>query len=136
MSSAHTSKNTRLFARVLGPYLVIAMAVFAARMPDLRALFTSFDSNPMLVWVTGAFTLLTGLVVVALHQEWKGAAAIIVSVLGWLTTIKGIVIMAFPGSYASIANTMSGGSALFIADVVVVGLIGLYLTYVGWSRSD
>jgi hypothetical protein len=90
----------------------------------------------MLVWVTGAFTLLSGLVVVALHQQWKGAAAIIVSALGWLTTIKGFVIMAFPGSYTSLANMMTAGSTLFIADAILVGLIGLYLTYVGWSRND
>jgi len=136
MSSSAQSQTTRLFARVLGPYLVIAMAVFAARMPDLRELFAAFESNPMLVWVTGAFTLLTGLVIVALHQQWKGAAAIIVSALGWLTTIKGFVILAFPGSYAAVADMMTGGSKLFIADAILVGLIGLYLTYVGWCRKD
>ena len=136
MSTSAQSQTTRLFARVLGPYLVIAMAVFAVRMPDVRELFSAFDSSPMLVWVTGAFTLLSGLVVVALHQQWKGAAAIIVSALGWLTTIKGFVIMAFPGSYTSLANMMTAGSTLFIADAILVGLIGLYLTYVGWSRND
>jgi hypothetical protein len=134
--STQSETSTRLFARVLGPYLVIAMAVYAARMPDLRELFSAFDSNPMLVWVTGAFTLLTGLVVVALHQQWKGAAAIIVSALGWLTTLKGIVIMACPGSYASLADKMADRSGLFLVDVVVVGLIGLYLTYFGWVRRD
>jgi len=136
MSASAQSQTTRLFARVLGPYLAIAMAVYAARTPDLRELFTAFDSNPMLVWVTGAFTLLTGLVIVAFHQRWKGAAAIIVSALGWLTTIKGIVIMAFPGSYASVANMMANRNGLYIADVILVGLTGLYLTYVGWSRGD
>jgi hypothetical protein len=136
MSASAQSQTTRLFARVLGPYLVIAMAVYAARMPDLRELLAAFDSNPMLGWVTGAFTLLTGLIIVAFHQQWKGAAAVIVSVLGWLTTIKGVVIMAFPGSYASVANVMTDRNGLFIADVILVGLTGLYLTYVGWSRSD
>jgi hypothetical protein len=136
MSTSAQSQTTRLFARVLGPYLVIAMAVYAARTPDLRELFTAFDSNPMLVWVTGAFTLLTGLVIVALHQQWKGAAAVIISALGWLTAIKGIVIMAYPGSYAAVANMMADRSGLFIADVILVGLIGLYLTYVGWGRND
>jgi hypothetical protein len=134
--SAQSADRTRLFARVIGPYLVIAMAVYAARMPDLRELFSAFDSDPMLVWVTGTFTLLIGLVVVALHQEWHGAAAAIVSALGWLTTVKGIVIMAFPGSYSSLADTLADRSGLFVVDIALVGLIGLYLTYVGWVRSD
>jgi len=138
MSTSNQS-STRLFARVLGPYLLIAMAVYAARMPDMRALLAALNSNAMLPWVVGAFTLLSGLVVVALHQRWSGAAAIIVSLLGWLTTLKGFALMAFPHSYVSFANSMADAKALFVTDVVVVGLVGLYLTYVGWapaSRAD
>jgi len=131
-----TQSKTRVLARILGPYLVIVMAVFAARMPDIRELVSTFNANPMLAWVTGAFTLLLGLAIVALHNQWKGAAAIIISVLGWLTTIKGFAIMAFPGSYRSAANTMADNSGLFYADAAVVGLVGLYLTYVGWVRRD
>lgn len=136
MSTTSQSESTRLFARVLGPYLVIIMAVAIIRLPDYQKLLAEFDSNSLLVWVTGAFTLLSGLVVVALHQKWSGAAAIIITVLGWLTTLKGFAIMAFPGIYASKAVVMANGSGVFVAAAVVVGLIGLYLTYVGWGRRD
>ncbi|MFL6089257.1 MAG: hypothetical protein ACJ71Z_03860 [Aeromicrobium sp.] len=112
------------------------MAVYAVRMPDIRELLSAFNANPMLAWVTGAFTLLLGLTIVALHNYWKGAAAIIVSVMGWLTTAKGFAIMACPGIYRSAADTMAGHSGLFYVDAVVVGLVGLYLTYVGWVRRD
>jgi len=136
MDTSAPSERTRLFARVLGPYFVIAMAVYVAQSPDLPALLDSLDANPMLPWVTGAFTLITGLVIVALHQEWGSAAAIIVSVTGWLTTVKGVVIMAFPGVYGSLANSMNDGSALIATQGVVVGALGVYLTYVGWvSRA-
>jgi len=134
MSSSPQSEATRLFARVLGPYFVIAMAVYVTQSPDLPTLLESLDANPMLPWVTGAFTLITGLVIVALHQEWGSAAAIIVSVTGWLTTLKGVVIMGFPGAYGSLANSMTNAGAVIVIQGVVVGALGVYLTYVGWVR--
>lgn len=134
MSSSPQSQSTRLFARVLGPYFVIAMAVYVAQSPDLPTLLEGFDTNQMLPWVTGAFTLITGLVIVALHQEWGNAAAVIISVTGWLTILKGIAIMAFPSMYSSLADSITNAGAVIVTQGVVVGALGLYLTYVGWVR--
>ena len=136
MNTSMESERTRLFARVLGPYFVIAMAVYAAKSPDLPTLLESFGSDPMLPWTTGAFTLLTGLVIVALHQVWSGAAAIIISVTGWLTVLKGVVILGFPSVYDNMADSITDATALIMTQAVVVGVIGLYLTYVGWLRQD
>ncbi len=134
--SSLQSQSTRLFARVLGPYFVIAMAVYVAQSPDVPALLESLDANPMLPWVTGAFTLITGLVIVALHQEWGNAAAVIISVTGWLTVLKGIAIMGFPSMYSSLADSMTNAAAFIVTQGLVVGALGLYLTYVGWIRRD
>jgi hypothetical protein len=82
--------------------------------------------------VTGAFILLFGLVVIALHPYWRGAAAIIVSVVGWLVAAKGLALVAFPHSYFSMANSAVGAMGWWRAGAVVEVLIGLYLSYVGW----
>jgi hypothetical protein len=71
-----------MFARVLGPFLVVVTATAVARTSDMRTLLSAFGANFVWPWVTGAFILLSGLVVVALHQYWRGVAAVIVSVLG------------------------------------------------------
>lgn len=121
--------STRLFARVLGPYLVISMALHAARASDVQELISGFESNAALPWVTGTMALLAGLVVIGLQQEWRGAAAIIVGVLGVVTALEGVLLMGFPGSYLSFA-----GLVPLVAGAVIMGIVGLYLTYVGWVR--
>jgi hypothetical protein len=70
--------------------------------------------------------------IVAFHQYWRGAAAIIVSVLGWLLVIRGVLLLAFPDVFASVADRMIGAVGASKAAYVVMALIGLYLTYVGW----
>lgn len=136
MNSAQESQaKTRLFARVIGPFIVVVATTAVARTDDMRSLLSEFGANPVWPWVTGAFILLSGLVVVALHQYWRGAAAVIVSVLGWLTALKGLFLMAFPGTYMSVADSALDATAWWWAGFIVMGLIGLYLTYVGWAAA-
>ena len=131
-SLQQTQTRTRMFARVIGPFLVIITTTAVARSSDMRTLLTDFRANPAWPWVTGAFILLSGLAVVALHQYWKGAAAIIVSLLGWLTTLKGFFLMALPQTYLSFASTAVDAGTSWRAGFIVVALVGLYLAFIGW----
>jgi hypothetical protein len=131
--SPQSQARTRLFARMLGPFLVIVDAAAVARANDMQTLLSQFEANSLWTWVTGAFILLFGLAVVAAHPYWRGPAATIVSLLGWLITLRGLLLFAFPQAFVSVANSMIGAQAWWVAACVVFGLVGLYLTYVGWG---
>jgi hypothetical protein len=136
MSSPQESQhNTLMFARVLGPFLVISCVTAVVRASDMRVLVADFAANPVWPWVTGAFILVGGLIVVALHQCWRGAAAVIVSVMGWLLTLRGLFLLAFPTTFMSMANSVLEASALWRTMCVCFALVGLYLTYVGWKPA-
>lgn len=133
-TSLQSEVRTRQFARVLGPYLVVVTATALVRASDMRTLLSEFDENSLWAWVTGAFVLLSGLVVIGLHQQWRGVAAIIVSGLGWLTALKGFFLLAFPQPYISVADSMiDAGRWWWQPVMVLMGLVGLFLTYVGWA---
>ena len=121
-----------MFARVMGPFLVLLTCTAVARASDMPTLLTDFRANPLWSWVSGAFILLSGLVVLALHPYWQGAAPIIVSLLGWLTTLKGFFLMAFPQTYLSFASTAVGAGTSWRAGFIAMALVGLYLAYIGW----
>ena len=61
--SAQSQARTRLFARVLGPFLVIVDATAVARASEMQTLLSQFEANSLWTWVTGAFILLFGLTV-------------------------------------------------------------------------
>jgi hypothetical protein len=130
---AQSQARTRIFSRVLGPFLVIADVTAVTRASDMQTLLSQFEANSLWTWVTGAFILMFGLIVVAGHQYWHGAPAIVVSLLGWLITLRGLLLFAFPQAFVSLANDMIGARAWWVAACVVFALIGLYLTYVGWA---
>lgn len=120
-SSQEPQHSTRMFARVLAS--------------DMRALVTDFGANPVWPWVTGAFMLVGGLIIVALHQCWRGAAAVVVSLMGWLLVLRGLFLLAFPTAFMSMANSVLEAGALWRTVCVCFALIGLYLTYVGWKPA-
>jgi uncharacterized membrane protein len=124
-----------MFSRVLGPFLVIADVTAIVRASDMPSLLAQFEANSLWTWVAGAFILVFGLIVVAGHQYWRGAAAIIVSSLGWLITLRGLLLFAFPNVFVSAANDMIGARAWWVALCVAFALVGLYLTYAGWAAS-
>jgi len=133
-TSQQSEARTRMFARVFGPYLVVVTITAAAHASQMRTRATEFGASPVWAFVTGAFILLSGLIVVALHQYWQGAAAIIVSVLGWTTAIKGLALLAFPQSYISTVNSAID-AVWWRVGFAVIALVGLYLTYVGWAPA-
>lgn len=125
--------RTRMFARVLGPFLVVLTASAIFRAPQVWERASESGTDPLLLWVAGAFTLLAGLVVVAFHPYWRGPAAIFVSVTGWITALKGFALSVFPDAGMSTANIAMHAEGWARAAYVLFALIGLYLTYVGWA---
>jgi hypothetical protein len=50
----------------------------------MGALAFDFFKNALLVWFADALLLLAGLLIIAFHQYWSNAAAVIISLLGWI----------------------------------------------------
>lgn len=134
-SSQPTLATTRMFARVIGPFVIIITGTAIARASAMRTLLNDFQANSVWSWVTGAFVLLTGLVVIALHPYWRGAPAIIVSVFGWMTALKGFFLMALPQDYLSFAGTAVNALVWWQVSFVAMAILGGYLTFVGWMPT-
>jgi hypothetical protein len=126
--------RTRLMARIVGPFLLVLGASVALRMQTLPALLLAFVEDAPLLFVAGFVTLAIGLVMVAAHNWWNTPAAIVISILGWLTTVRGAVLLLAPDVVTTLAgNAMQSPSpAIGIGAGAVMALIGLWLAFVGW----
>ncbi|MGB5796481.1 MAG: hypothetical protein WBH51_11910 [Mycolicibacter algericus] len=134
MSTSIQSQNTtRMFARVVGPFLAVLCLTAAVQGSELWTRLAEVGDDWLWSWVAGAFTLLAGLVVIALHPYWRGVAAFSVSALGWLTAVKGFLLVAFPATVLSVPADWMGAVNLWRVVYVAFALLGLYLTYVGWA---
>lgn len=136
MSTSIQSQNTtRMFARVVGPFLAVLCFTAAVQGPELWTRLAEVGDDSLWAWVAGAFTLLAGLVVIALHPYWRGVAAFSVSALGWLTAVKGVLLVAFPATVMSLPADWMSAVSVWRVVYAAFAVLGGYLTYVGWAPS-
>ena len=139
MSSPEQAQlRTRMFARVLGPFFVIVPTIVVSRGSYMQTLFTEFKANPIWPWLFGAILLMFGLLIIAFHQYWRGPAAIILSVIGWVMLARGLLLLAVPQAYEAAGNAVysSGATAAISVVFICLAVAGLYLTYVGWKPES
>lgn len=131
-ATAESQRRTRSFARLIGPFIVLVPVIVMLRAPDLNLIIRDLFQNSALVWMMGALLLFCGLVIIAYHQYWSGAAAIIISLFGWFLALRGLALLTVPqlieqGAYAAI-----NAVPLVRAGFALLAVAGLWLTYVGW----
>ncbi len=126
------SARTVFLARLFGLYCIIIAAAMISQPDAFVAIVHAFVADTPLVLIAGVFTLFGGLALVLLHNYWSGGAlTVIITLIGWLTLIKAVVLVVLPSTklvalYGGVSQThilISGPLSL---------LLGIYLTVAGF----
>ena len=117
----------KMIAGLMGPTLLaigIAMLVNARHFPEMAQ---QIGNDQGLIFVSGILLLVAGLAIV--HNVWSGGWRVVVTVLGWLAVISGILRMLLPFWAASIASNLGQSSTPVIIGALVPLLVGAFLSY-------
>jgi hypothetical protein len=128
--------RTRALARIVGPYLVVMAATFFARQGSMELLLPAFMQDGPLVLATGAFTLMAGLAMIALHHHWTSVTAAILSLIGVAAAVKGATLMIAPTLGAGMTAMAVRAPVVLLLVAALLFLLGAWLTYVGWLARD
>ncbi len=123
--------TSQFLARLIGPVLVVLAIGLLTRQDAWRSMASEFVASRPLLFLSGFLTLLGGLALVNTHNVWEGWPAII-TILGWLAVIGGIARMLFPDTVVGISERMLNNKTYLSVAAVVEGLLGLWLSYVGY----
>jgi hypothetical protein len=120
-----------VLAQILGiGFAVLGLSMFFNKKWTAVAMEEIFK-NQGVVWLAGLITLILGLVLVALNNIWTSGLPLFITILGWLTLIKGAVILLFPNLTVSYYGKMNKGN-IFAWGGVVVLILSLVLLYSGF----
>lgn len=132
------SSRTKFLSRLIGLYsILVSLAMITHREATLEML-TAFLHNPPVVFLAAVFAVSVGLALVLGHNVWSGGAVpVIVTLVGWLTLIKGLLLLFLP--QATAPEVFLGAlhyEQLFYVYAGVSLLLGIYLTLgAGQSRA-
>src|ERR1700722_17961870 len=88
------SPRTAFLGRLLGLYLIAVSFAMIAHGQATVEIMKALIQDPPLLFITGLVGVTAGLAIVLAHNVWSGGAlAIIVTIFGWVSLVKGMLLL-------------------------------------------
>jgi len=130
--------RTIYLSRLIGLYCILVIpSMIVCKQATVFAV-EAMLRNPSTMLVLGIITVAAGLAMVLAHNIWRGGAMpVVVTLVGWLALIKGLLILYLPtDTGAVIIMGWLRHPQLFYVSMAPSLLIGIYLTYSGFSSRS
>ena len=119
-------------AKFWGLYLVIMGLSFMANRKSLRRMMALISDDGFL-YMSGFIALIIGLLSVLAHNIWTSDWRVIITLFGWLSLLKGIMRFVAPDYVMSMGKKFAKNKAFLNISFIAIIIIGLYLTYKGFT---
>lgn len=109
--------------------VILAVALSALLAPArLSTALADFQRSAGLTFLGALFAVILGLTLVALHNSLRDGPAILVSLLGWLVLVKGVLLLAVPEALLKLGTrAIASANAIRIWGIAALILGALYL---------
>jgi hypothetical protein len=116
-------------ARLIGPLFVALGAGLLLNLAHYAAMIGEAVRIPALVLLSGMLTLTAGLAMLNAYRAWTSDWRAIVTVLGWLFVVAGVIRIVLPTVVVTLVTDIySGTAAMAIAGVIVL-VLGALLSF-------
>ena len=120
---------SHLIAGMVGPiFAAIGIAMLFNR-DNFPSMITQVSQDQGLIFVSGILSLLGGIAIVRAHNIWTNDWQVVVTLVGWLAIVGGLLRMWAPQQAAPIAQSFAGNTAALIVGGVLVLSLGAFLSY-------
>lgn len=116
-------------ARILG-ILMLFLGISIFNRKTVAGLLEEMERQRGFLWLSGLIAAVFGAVIVSLGGFWFSDWRIVISVLGWLSLLKGIIILIFPDFAVSFYKQFRM-KCLVLGGIIAV-VLGLFLCYAGF----
>ena len=128
------SPLTIFLAKFLGLYCIIVALAMMTRKQSAIATVKALIANPPLLLLVEVIGLAGGLAMILGHNIWSGGALpVIVTLVGWLMAIRGAGLLALSQDATTKLFEAMQYERLFYFYMGGTVLLGLYLTFAGFT---
>jgi hypothetical protein len=130
------TSRTIFLGRLIGLLLIVSAGSLMSHPVTSIYTVSVIVHAPELLMVFGILATAAGLAIVLSHNRWSGGApTVIVTLVGWLTLIRGLAIMFFsPGPFVVIFESLQFEQFFFFYLSIPL-ILGAYLTWTGFRAK-
>ena len=127
---------SKFLSKVIGIYLVIISLAFFINMKEINGYVQNMLGNTELMFVTGFYTLIIGILLVVSHNIWKWSWKLIITIIGWIVFLKGISLIFYPHFVDTMSQLFIHNATFAYVTVAIDFIIGLILLYFGFRNTQ
>ncbi|RMX17901.1 hypothetical protein EAS68_09710 [Legionella jordanis] len=125
---------TLFLGKVIGWYFVIVALWIVIRQELANGIISETIAHRALLFFMAIITLILGLMIVISHNVWVMGWPVIITIVGWLMLIGGLLRLFFPEIGVRIAQAWLRKPVYFWIAAAIYLIIGLYLLYRAYFR--
>ncbi len=125
-------ERSHFLAKLIGPVFIAGGVGMIFNSVVYRAMFERALHDHMFIYLSGVIALPVGLAIVATHNDWKWHWPLIITLIGWLAIIGGILRMVAPQVIEKIGMSVLSYPNFFTIDGGIAVLLGVLLSYFGY----
>jgi hypothetical protein len=126
---------SKFLSKAIGIYLIIVSIVMELNAPQFMTNVTQLVHNGPLMFVTGFFTLILGIIMVLSHNTWQWSWRVLVTIVCWITLLKGINILVYPELIGSTSVKFLQHPNVVHVSAALDFVLGILFLYFGYRRS-
>jgi hypothetical protein len=133
--------NSTLIARLVGPVLLVmglgmALGLLGVGMApdDAISLMKEMATLPFITLI-GILSLVAGLAIVNPHNLWVSDWRVIITILGWLAIVRGVLSLLFPARMHAFGETITASTSGPIIGALIILVLGGILSWMGYLRK-
>ena len=101
-----------------------------------KKLYDDFAENAFAMYLGGMTALIIGYLIVTFHNTWTKDFSVIITVIGWMALIKGILILVGPKVMIKLTKAIISKEKTFKIQAVMIIIFGLLLAFLGFCPKS
>lgn len=123
-------------AKLIGPSLAAIGIALILNAETFRSMAQEFLRSYALIYLAGLLALAAGLAIVNTHNEWTADWRVVITIIGWLCVIGGIIRIVFPRVVETLgASMVTASTGWIVGEGLVLLALGAWLSYVSYAPS-
>lgn len=125
---------SKFLGKVVGLYLILVSLALFINMHQFSVYVNELIHNAPLMFVTGFFTLILGLLMVVSHNIWQWNWRVIITIIAWITLLKAVSIIFYPQFIDSATTLFLQNMKFAYGTAGLDFILGIVLCYFGFKR--
>jgi uncharacterized membrane protein len=126
---------SKFLGKAIGLYLMILGLCMLFNMEQFITNIGQLIKEPTLMFVSGFFTLILGIIMVVSHNKWQWSWRVIITILAWMSLIKGLSLVLYPQPIdKTTLYFIQNSSVMYVASAFDF-VLGAILFYFGFRQD-